>query len=184
MRLPRPESRLKTKLEKNRSDSVNLEGWGKYLYDKYGTAGSRKDKELSGTGEGLVLQLCWTTNFLNVPREQRQSREDISHLLSLARVEICTHLMLSNPMIVAAVYQILHPEDDDIDPIDMWEAGCNNGTTTVACDECATVAAIRGADDFIKVDTKKYLGRVEDSTDPSWLAQCGVGEDATIKSRS
>lgn len=118
-------------------------------------------------------------NFANVPREQRQSREDIDLLLSQAKLELCTHYQLSHSTVIAAVYRLLHPEDDDIDPIDMWEAGCNNGTTTVACGECATIVEIHGASTFIKVDTKRYLGRGETSTDPSWRAQCGAREGAT-----
>lgn len=114
-------------------------------------------------------------NFISVPREQRESREDIHRLLSQTKVDVCTHLTLSDPMIVAAVYRLLHPGDDDVDPIDTWEAGCNNsGTTAVACGECATVAEIHGFGTFVKVDTKRWLGRGEDSTDPGWLAQCGV----------
>ena len=116
---------------------------------------------------------------MNVRPKLRQSREDVQRTLSLARVEFCTHLMLSDPRIVAAVYEILHPGENDVDPIDAWEAGCNNGTTTIACEECESVAEIRGSGTHIQIDTKRYLGRGEDSTDPSWLAQCGVREGAT-----
>ena len=76
-------------------------------------------------------------------------------------------------------HEILHPGDNGVDLIDAWEAGCNNGTTTIACEQCATVAEIRGSGTYIQIDTKRYLGRGEDSTDPSWLAQCGVREGAT-----
>ena len=82
-------------------------------------------------------------------------------------------------MVVAGMYRLLHPEDDDIDPIDMWEAGCNNGTMTVACGECETVVEIHGVGTFIKVDTKRYLGRGKTSSDSSWRARCGVREGAT-----
>lgn len=125
-------------------------------------------------GEGLVLEFHWKLNFLNVPREQRQSREEIHCLLSQARVELCTHSMLSDPRIATAVYRLLYPGEDVVDPIDMWEAGCNNGTTTVTCEECASLAEIHGVGRFINVDSKRYLGRGESSTDSRWLAQCGV----------
>ncbi len=118
-------------------------------------------------------------SFISVPREQRQSREDIDRLLSPAKIELCTHTMLSHLMVVAAIYRILHPEDDEVDPIDRWEAGCNNGTTTVACEECATVAEIHGVGNFIKVDVKRFLGGGEDSNDRSWRAQCGMRKSAT-----
>ena len=129
-------------------------------------------------GEGLVLNFYWMINFVNVPREQRHSREDVNRLLSQAKVAFCAHMTLAHPMVVAAVYRIQHPEDDEVDPIDMWEAGCNNGTTTVACEECETVAEIRGVGASIKFDTKRYLGAGKDSADSSWRAQCGVREGA------
>lgn len=154
-------------------------GWGKYLYDYHGTAHPRKNGEHSGTGEGLVVKLFWKIDFTNVPPKQRQSREDIQRTLSLASVEFRTHLMLSDPTMVAAAHAILRPGDNGVDPIDAWEAGCNNGTTTIACEQCATVAEIRGSSTYIQIDTKRYLGRGQGSTDPSWLAQCGVREGAT-----
>lgn len=101
-------------------------------------------------------------NLLKVPRKQRQSREDIHRLLSQARVELCTHWMPSDPMIVAVVYRLLHPGDDDVDPIDMWEADCDNGTTTIACEECATVAELHGVGNLNKADTKRHVGRGEE----------------------
>lgn len=157
-----------------------IKGWGEYLYDKYGTVYPWKARNPSEKAEGLVLQFFWMIDFSNVPREQRQSRDDINHLLSQARVEICTHLTLSSPLVVAAVNRTLHPGDDEVDPIDLWEAGCTNGITTVACEECATVAEIHGVGTHSKVDTKRYLGRGETPSDPRWLAQCGVREGSTI----
>lgn len=127
-----------------------------------------------------MLRFQWTINFVKVPRKQRESREEVHRLLSRTRVEVCTHLMLSDPRIVAAAYRLLQPEDDDTDPIERWEAGCNKGRTTVACEVCATVAERYGYSTCVKVDTKRGLGRGEDPTDPVWLAQCGVQEDATI----
>ena len=159
--------------------SIKLAGGGKYLYDRYGTALSRKIGGQPGTGEGLVVEFSWEISFTNVPPKQRRSREDIQRTLSIARVEVCTHLMLSDPTIATAAHAILHPGDNDVDPIDAWEAGCKNGTTTIACEQCATVAEIRGRGTYIQVDTKRYLGRGVDSTDPSWLAQCGVRKGAT-----
>ena len=73
-------------------------------------------------------------------------------------------------MVVAALYRLLCPEEDVIDPIDMWEAGYNNGTTTVACGECATVVEIHGVQTYLEVDTKRYLGRGETCTDAKWRA--------------
>ena len=159
--------------------NIKLAGWGKYLYDRYGTELPRKNGEQPERGEGLVVKLSWDINFTNVPLDQRQSREDIQRTLSIARIDLCTHLMLSDPRIVAAAHASLHPGDNDVDPIDAWEAGCNNGATTIACEQCATVAEIRGRGTSIQIDTKRYLGRGVNSTDPSWLAQCGVREGAT-----
>lgn len=61
-------------------------------------------------------------DFNHVPREQRQSREDINHLIFQARIEICTYLTLSRPLAAAAVHRVLRPGDDEVDPVDMWEA--------------------------------------------------------------
>ena len=149
------------------------------MYDYHGTALQRKNGKQPGTGRGLVVKFVWNINFTNVSSNQRRSREDIQRTLSLARIELCTHLMLSDPTIVAAAHAILHPGDNDVDPIDAWEAGCNNGATTIACEQCATVAEICESGTYIQIHTKRYLGKGEDSTDPTWLAQCGVREDAT-----
>ena len=158
---------------------IKLVGWGKYLYDYHGTAHLRKNGEQSGTAEGLVVKFFRKINFMNVPPKQRQHSLDVQRTLSPARVEFCTHLMLSDPTVVAAAHAILHPGDNDVDPIDAWEAGSNNGTTTITCEQCTTVAEIRGSGTYIQIDTKRCLGRGQDSTDPSWLAQCGVREGAT-----
>ena len=179
-RLPGPYSRTKFDSKRNiLTVNIKLVGSGKYLYDRYGTTLSRKNGEQLETGEGLVVEFSWEIKFTNVPPKKRRSREDIQRTLSLARIELCTHLMLSDPRIVAAAHAILHPGDNDVDPIDAWEAGCNNGTTTIACEQCATVAVIRERSTYIQIDTTRYLGRGVDSTDPSWLAQCGVREGAT-----
>lgn len=114
--------------------SASISGWGKYQYDRYGTLCSRKDRETVMTGEGLVLLFHWKINFSSIKR--RQSREDVYHLLAQAKIDVCTHLQLSDPMIVTAVYKHLHAGDDETDPIDLWEAGCINGTTIVGCEEC------------------------------------------------
>ena len=87
--------------------------------EKYGTTSPRKDKNFSGIDQRLVLLFHRMISFLKVPREQRQSREDTHRLLSQARVEFCAHSMVSDVIIVAEVYGLLHPGDNDVDPIDM-----------------------------------------------------------------
>ena len=157
-----------------------LEGWGTYLY-KYGTASQRKGEIPPGHGEGLVLQFYWTLSFHTVPPRQRQSAEEIRRLLSRSKIQLCAHSTLSDPMIVAAVYRLLNPGDEDLDPIDKWGSGGDNSKTTVPCDECASFAEINGVQTSVSVDTRRYLGRGASVTDPSWLAQCGVRGATAVK---
>lgn len=126
-----------------------------------------------------MLEIHWMIDFYDVPGKQRQSREDIDRLLSQSKVELCAHYQLSHPEVVAALYRLLCPQDDDSDPIDKWEAGRNNGTSTVACEECTTIVEIRGVNTYMTVDSKRYLGRGETRTDPNWHAQCGAQEGAS-----
>lgn len=125
-----------------------------------------------------MLRFHRMINFLNVPSEQHQFREDVHRLSSQASVELWAFSTLSDLMVVAVVCRLLHPGDNGFDPICIWKAGCNS-TTSVACEECLPVAEIHGMGTFIKVDARRCLGRGKTSTDPSWLAHGGVREGTT-----
>lgn len=138
-------------------------GHGEYTYIKRAT----------DFGEGLVLTYIWNLNLTSLSDTQSQSLKALKAFLSKAEIQLCPHQDLAGDWTARALLIIMHPEKNDTDPIDQWEAGNSTGTSNLKCGRCTTKIKVSGSSkNFINIEVMRFLGKGFLKDDTTWMAQC------------
>ena len=128
-----------------------------------GTYSSESGKDPSHT-IGVMLSFSWELGFLDGVRVQIETAAELQHFLHANDIWLCPHKQISDSDVVNAIYSFVKKP--------------SGPKVTTGCDRCDTdikvYTSMEGCDQMCRVTTKRYLGLLEKSDDPIWLAQCGV----------
>lgn len=129
-----------------------------------GTYALEGSKGPSHTPPSVVLCFHWDLAFIHGIRAQVESAAELQYFLGADGISLCPHKQISDSDVINAVYGFVkRPSGREI---------------ITSCDRCDTEinisARMEGDDETCRVTTTRYLGTVEKSNDPRWLAQCGV----------
>ena len=113
---------------------------------------------------GVVLDFLWDLGLLDGVRAQIETAADLKHYLDAEDVLLCPHKRISDSDVINAIFGFVKRRSSQ--------------DVTARCDRCATKIKVivrpQGDHQVCYVTTRRYLGWVEKSDDPDWLAQCSV----------
>ena len=89
---------------------------------------------------------------------------------------LCPNQRLSDQWFVDRIYSIIRPKELAMDPIDEWLAKEDPESLKYKkkCPHWATICEVSGTQEYLTVETKRYLGKGLSADDPVWMTQCIV----------
>ncbi|MCJ1452955.1 hypothetical protein MMC28_003300 [Mycoblastus sanguinarius] len=128
---------------------------------------------------GFNLRANWHLRF------DESKKQHITRLLEKPNIWLCAHTHLSDPWIVDAVFEALHPGESYDDPVEAYEARQSNADQNKKhCDRCDTLFTVyrsaRGRAiqvDEVWVTAERFLGEGESEKDPIWGEQCALARN-------
>ena len=111
-----------------------------------------------------VLHFHWDLGALDGIRAQVETAAELRQYLGADAIRLCPHKLISDSDVINAIFGFVKSSSEM--------------EVSTSCDYCDTridiLRRVEGCDETCRVTTRRCLGTMKKSDDPTWLTQCGV----------